>query len=372
MFTPDLRSAVLWYLWLQAFALGGWLVSSRWLARLPDRGYGVGKMLGLTLGGFAYWAAVTLGFSLNHAGAALMGLAIVWGVGLWLRYADRSDRPEPLCTEGAAHVTCRIPRLPSFVIITEALFALTFAGWVVVRAYSPDIMSAGGEKFMESMMINAILRSPTFPPNDAWLSGFSISYYYFGYILFAMLILLSGVAPAVGFNLGGATIVALTVVGGFSVGYNLWGIRPDVAQARPRFSLLDSRCVAGLLTALMLALMGNLGGLMGALKCGNILPQSFWEWLDVRDTATRAYACNGLAPSEFFGWWWDWSRVVKDTTPTGQYQETITEVPIFSFVLGDNHPHVMALPLALLALTLALHRFLGMHEGGGGRARPHP
>ncbi len=342
-----MRDALLWYLWLQAFAFGGWLIASHWLARLPDRGYGVSKALGLALGGFGYWAAVTLGFSTNHVGAALLALAGVWGVGLWLRYGARDT----------SRATQAPARLANFVIASEALFALAFAGWSLARAYSPDIMSAGGEKFMESMMINAILRSPSFPPNDAWLSGFSISYYYFGYIISAMLILLSGVAPAVGFNLVGATVFALTIIGGFSIGYNLWALKSSAengASSSAKASLLS-----GLLTTLMLALMGNLGGLMGALKCGNALPQSFWAWLDVRDTATQVYACNGLAPSEFYGWWWDWSRVVKDTTPTGQYQETITETPIFSFVLGDNHPHVMALPLALLALTLALRNFTG-------------
>ncbi|WP_169237095.1 DUF2298 domain-containing protein [Candidatus Roseilinea sp. NK_OTU-006] len=366
-FNHDMRDALWWYLWLQAFAFGGWLIASRWLVRLPDRGYGVSKALGLTLGGFCYWAAVTSGLSTNHVGAALLALAGVWGVGLWLRYSARD----------ANRATQAPIPLAALAITTEALFALAFAGWAIVRAYSPDIMSAGGEKFMESMMINAILRSPAFPPNDAWFSGFSISYYYFGYIIFAMLILLSGVAPAVGFNLGGAMIFALTLIGGFSIGYNLWGQGAEARGQGSEFGesgvgirkssllMFNPQFLTGLLTALMLALMGNLGGLMGALKCSDALPQSFWEWLDVRDTATQTYACNGLAPSEFYGWWWDWSRVVKDTTPTGQYQETITEIPIFSFVLGDNHPHVMALPLALLALTLALGNFAG--EAGNGQ-----
>lgn len=343
---------LVWYAWTQAFALGGWAITSRWLPNLPDHGYGISKAIGVMLGAFACWFVVTLGLALNNAGAGLLALAAVWAAGLGLRRTW--------------HIA---PRTWPVILAIEALFALAFVGWAFVRAYSPDIMSAGGEKFMESMMINAILRSPTFPPNDAWLSGFSISYYYFGYILFAMLIRLSGVAPAVGFNLGAAMIFALTVVSAFSIGYNLWGLKLTVEHAESRkpppqrstlnsqFSILSPRFAAGLLTAAILALMGNLGGLMGALKCSNALPQPFWEWLDVRDTATQVYACNGLAPSEFYGWWWDWSRVVKDTTPDGRYQETITETPIFSFVLGDNHPHVIALPFVLAALTLALYAF---------------
>ena len=44
---------------------------------------------------------------------------------------------------------------------------------------------------MELMFIDSILRSPSFPPHDAWLSGYAISYYYFGYVLTAMLAKLS-------------------------------------------------------------------------------------------------------------------------------------------------------------------------------------
>jgi YYY domain-containing protein len=346
---------VVWYAWAQAFALGGWLIAARWLRNLPDRGYGIGKALGLLLGSFAYWALVTLGFAHNNTGAALLGLAAVLALAIVLVVFDgrRKTQDAPVLRPAS-----------SVIIVTELLFALGFIAWAVVRSYSPDIQSAGGEKFMESMMINAILRSPAFPPNDAWLAGASISYYYFGYILFAMLIQLSGVASALAFNLGAALVFALTLTSAFSLGYNLWNLRFWILDLRlvnviqSKIGNRKSAIAAGLLTAVMLALMGNLGGLMGALKCANALPQGVWEWLDVRDTASQAYTCSGLAPNTFYGWWWDWSRVVKDTTPAGGYQEIITESPIFSFVLGDNHPHVVALPFVLIGLTLALSALL--------------
>ena len=58
--------------------------------------------------------------------------------------------------------------------------------------------------------INGILRSPSFPPLDPWLSGFAISYYYFGYVMSAMLIRLSGVSAAIGYNLVSGSWFALT------------------------------------------------------------------------------------------------------------------------------------------------------------------
>jgi YYY domain-containing protein len=355
----QLTDVLLWYVWAQAFALGGSLVASRWLHALPDRGYGLGKPLGLLLGGFAYWMIVTLGFSMNNAGAALMALASVWVIGIALRMLQ--DAPAQPAIGN-----------PQSVIVTEVLFALGFIAWVIVRAYSPEIREAGGEKFMESMMTNAIVRSSSFPPNDAWLAGFSISYYYFGYIIFAMLIHLSGVGFGIAFNLAGALIFAVALAAAFSVGYNFWAARQNAerqsaerktqndAPASPKSKIQNpkSAIAAGLLTAVMLVLMGNMGGIFGVLKCADALPTSTWQWLDVRDTAVDFYDCEGLAPKAFYGWWWDWSRVVKDLTPSGNYQETITESPIFSFVLGDNHPHVMALPFLMLALGMALTALL--------------
>ena len=47
---------------------------------------------------------------------------------------------------------------------------------------------------MEMAFINGILRSAHFPPQDPWLSGYGISYYYGGYVLSAMLTLASGCA----------------------------------------------------------------------------------------------------------------------------------------------------------------------------------
>ena len=41
------------------------------------------------------------------------------------------------------------------------------------------------------------------------------------------------------------------------------------------------------------------------------------------------------------GWWFRAARVIPNIEPDG-----ITEFPYFSFLLGDLHPHFMAIPLA--------------------------
>ena len=45
---------------------------------------------------------------------------------------------------------------------------------------------------MDFMFLNAVIASPVFPPNDPWLAGEAVSYYYFGYWMIGALTLLSG------------------------------------------------------------------------------------------------------------------------------------------------------------------------------------
>lgn len=351
-----------WYFWTQALGLAGWLVAGRWLSRLPDRGYGASKALGVLLTGFVFWLSVTAGLAQNSAGGALLSAFAVAGFGSVLHWAHarRAGTRFDLASSLPPRAT---------VIATEVVFAGAFAACALYRSYTPDIGNAGGEKFMEMMFINGILRSPSFPPNDAWLSGFSISYYYFGYVILAMITRLSGVAPAVGFNLGGAMVFALSITGAFSLGYNLWAASsasrraaPDDAQAPAPSPALGGRraVLAGVVTATLLGVMGNLGGLVETGRCAGVVSQEAWRWLDIhnRDAANARPECVGLAPTRFY-WWWNWSRVVHDYSPTGGDMEVITESPAFSFILGDNHPHVMALPFVLVAASLALHFYLG-------------
>jgi uncharacterized membrane protein len=63
-------------------------------------------------------------------------------------------------------------------------------------------------------------------------------------------------------------------------------------------------------------------------------------------------------------WWWQASRIVQDFDFNWVNKgDIINEFPFFSFLLADLHPHVLAMPFAFLAITLALNLFLGGGEG---------
>ena len=93
-----------------------------------------------------------------------------------------------------------------------------------------------------------------------------------------------------------------------------------------------------------------------------LLPPQFWTWLDIRDLKIPpAGPTDSWIPDRFI-WWWRGSRVLTDYNLAGREQEVIDEFPFFSFLLGDVHPHVLALPFVLLVTALALNLLAGSSQ----------
>ena len=95
---------------------------------------------------------------------------------------------------------------------------------------------------------------------------------------------------------------------------------------------------------------------MEVLYSAKILPESFWKWISIPDLAAIPASGKLIPPGYWWQVWWHASRVLQDLDLNFNPAPVspITEFPSFSFILGDNHPHVLALPFVLLAIGLAL------------------
>ena len=332
---------LIWYLTL---TLLGWLTFPlvyRLFPALTDRGYSLARTFGLLVWGYAFWMLASLGIAQNNIGGILFGLAILGGLSVWLTRT----------VNGLQSTVNWIKENLRLVFTIEALFFIAFAFMAFIRAANPD--ATGTEKPMELAFINAILRSPTLPPNDPWLSGYSISYYHFGYILTAMIAKITATAGSVAFNLMIALVFALAAIGSFGILYNL------LAKDENHASRITSHA---LLAPLFLLLIANLEGFLEVLRQrGVLLTSNFWAWLNIKDLV-NAPQQTGWVPERFW-WWWRASRVVQDYDLVGNFREVIDEFPFFSFLLGDLHPHVLSLPFVLLAVAVALNIFLGGWRG---------
>lgn len=357
-------AALGWYVVLAALGAIVWPLAFRLLPGLPDRGYTLSRALGLLLTGYVYWLLGVLGLLNNTIGGALFAAAIVLAAAAFVYWRAGDNAP----IAGWLRDNYRL------VITAEVLFLVAFAGWALFRAHTPDI--TGTEKPMELAFLNGVRRSPSFPPRDPWLAGYGISYYYFGYVLVAMVADLAGVTSGVAFNLGIATLFALTLLGSYGLIYNLVvAHRREHRQAAvPEAGDSDRRVTLTALTGpLFLAVMGNLAGALELLHALNLpaLGARFWAWLDITDLSA-APAQRLWPPAQWrYWWWWRASRVIHDRSPLGESigLQPIDEFPFFSFLLGDMHPHVLALPFVLLTLALALNLLLQPAFQGRGLRR---
>jgi YYY domain-containing protein len=323
--------------WWLIVTLMGWTafpIAMRLFNRLPGRGYALSKALGLLLVSYVFWLLCSFKLLANNVG----GILIAWVIVLSLSLAFYLRR------EGNLNALREFVRARwRYILAAEVIFLVGLVGWAVFRSFDPDLV--GTEKPMEFAFLNAILRSDTFPPHDPWLSGYAISYYYYGYVIVAMLTKLAATAPAVAFNVGIALLFALTLTGSFGVVYEL------IRGAKDRES--EGRAIGfGLFGPLFVALAGNLEGLLDALHTRGIGTAQFWSWVQINELAT-APVTGAWIPQDHW-WWWRASRVVYDTNLLGQYSQIIDEFPYFSFILGDMHPHVLALPFIMLAAALAV------------------
>jgi len=345
--------------WYFILTVLGWLTFPlvyHLLPALSDRGYTLARTAGLLIWGYIFWLFTSFGFSRNDLGGIVFALAILIALSAWSLITHYSS----LITFLRQNVT--------LLVTTEILFFIAFAFLAFVRAANPELAST--EKPMELMFINSILRSETFPPQDAWLSGYAISYYYFGYVLTAMLARLSDINGSTAHNLMTSLIFALGAIGSFGIVYNLLDrgrqTTDDGNNHRP------SSIVYGLLAPLFLLLVSNFEALLEVLHRRGLgwvrdpdtqaWTGPFWTWLDMKELSQPPIEPLGWVPNRYL-WWWRASRVIQDYDINGSFREAIDEFPFFSFLLGDLHPHVLAIPFGLLAVSVAMNIFLGGWKG---------
>ena len=285
--------------------------------RLPGAGLGFAKPLGLLLVTWAVWMASSV-------------------TPMRVRDGD-GDRRGGACSRSPARsrggrgrpAMARAARCGS---APRSCSRSTFAAMALLVAYSPDVW--GTEKPMDMAFVNAANASSSFPPHDPWMAGEDLNYYYLGHLAMALVIKVVGTRPDEGYNLALALLAALSATAVFTFAGTLW------AAARPRLpGVRGGPVLVGVAAAVICLVLGNLAGVR--------------EWIAAADP-----------PGDYA--WFEPSRVIPGT---------INEFPWFSFLLGDLHAHVLALPFTFVALAFALQVALAGPRGGrrgvarGGRRR---
>ncbi len=207
------------------------------------------------------------------------------------------------------------------------VFTLAFLFIVALRGATPAIAPlplATGEKFLDFGLLRTILRAGSLPPEDMWFAGESVQYYYGGYLLTALLTVLTGTAPEFAYNLALAGFYAALV----TAAYGLAGAIADSHTA-------PTRLAAGL-AAFFVGIAANLRTAGQVLLW--LIPDSLITTLTGIEPGADILTWT---PRDF--WYWPASRVLEGT---------INPFPLFSWLNGDLHPHQMSTPFVVLTAAL--------------------
>lgn len=185
----------------------------------------------------------------------------------------------------------------------EALFLIAFFFMLDIRYANPTISYA--EKFMDHGFLASVIREPVVPPLDPWFSGgFLNVYYYLGYWMLGCLAIVSGVPSTIAFNLSLPTVFALSAISLYAIGTLLL----DRLRWLPLVTLVMPN------PALVFQVITG--------KAVNPAYDSSLSWLGTR-TITN----------------------------------TINEYPLFSFVWGDVHAHVVSIFNQVFLLFLLIYAY---------------
>ena len=327
-----------WWLTLLILGLAALPITLSLFRNLPDRGYAFSRPLGLLLFSYLFWLLGTMRILPNSRTGVFILFFLLVAISLLVLWRRRREVLDLLVRQRRA------------ILVTELLFAGAFVFWAVIRSYTPAI--AHTEQPMDFALMNGILRSSHFPPNDPWYAGESISYYYFGHLMAAGLTKLTDIASSVTYNLSLVSTAAMAATGAMSLVYNLVYTmrRPD-----GRGPTVGTALAFGVAGAVLLLFLGNLVGLLEFLAANDVGERGFWRWLwpwvGIDGLSAASYS-PAWFPTGFLSIWRS-TRVINTFVDGQGLDFTITEFPFFSFLLGDLHPHVMSLPFVLLALGLS-------------------
>ena len=180
----------------------------------------------------------------------------------------------------------------------ELLFLICFLLMLDVRFVNPTISYA--EKFMDHAFLTSVIRTPVVPPLDPWFAGGTLNvYYYLGYWMFGCLAIVSGVPSNIAFNLALPTIFGIAAVNVYAIG----------TLVLNRFRWLP----------LVIFFLPN--------------PSFIYQ-------IVQGNAMNTVL--------WDSTRTIANT---------INEYPLFSFIWGDVHAHVVSIFNQVFLIFLLLFAY---------------
>ncbi|WP_411968030.1 DUF2298 domain-containing protein [Haloferax sp. YSSS75] len=326
---------VRWLVMFAALWAVGLPLSARLFRRLP--GHGAGFTLPVSL------VVVTL--PVYYVGHVWFGpAALLVGLGALVAASVASGLDRTALRDGEVRLASDLDIDRRAVAEAVAVFALAFLFAVGLRALDPAVHAGGGEKFLDFGLLKALSRAAVLPPEDMWFAGEPVRYYYGGHLVSILLAWLSGTEAEFAYNLALAGFFGMLVTAAFELGRGISRATGSSGRLGGVLAAFFVGFASNLVTAGRFALLG--------------LPESVQRPIAEAVAERSRYSVSQILASAADFSYWDASRVIPGT---------INEFPLFAWLNGDLHAHMMGTPFLLLAAGLAFAYFRTPEDAVGER-----
>lgn len=317
-----------WFLIIEILGILFFPITALIFSNLSDKGYSISKPFGILILGFISWICSSLYiFPMNQVSLSIV-LLIITLPSIYIFFANKTK------------FISFFNEHKNIILLTELLWILVFILWLIYRSFDPSINHT--EQPMDHGLLTSSIQTTIGVPKDIWLSSHSVNYYYFGYWIMGAIAKISHTPPHIAYNLALVIIPALTSSA-------IFGLLSNISRSLPYRKL--NLLIIGLSTFIFVNISSNLEPTLELLNTLKLIPAKLLSWIDIPGlTANHADSLSSLVPQDHW-WWWRASRVINSKNVNDITDYTIQEFPAFSFLIGDLHPHVMALPFLLIFIA---------------------
>jgi len=332
-----------WYLVVFAGGVAFMPLSMLLMGRFRDSGWIVSKVMAIAVSGWLSWFLASIKLVKFTEASCWICLIICFlaNLALYIFYERRHKEKIRLFTDTDKTVTA--------ILLAEIIFFAVFIFWMYLKGFKPEAYG-NTEKLMDFGFMQALYRSDYMPAEDIWLSGNPINYYYVGQFMATYITKLAGTTVGYGYNLMLMLIAAFS----FSMPCSI------VATAAEAFAEKFEAGKYELRRRIFPYLAGGAAGVTVSFA-GNMHYPIFNDMVPVARTILGLDRLAEDAGVAFDNYWFP-----NATRYIGYFPETtdktIHEFPLYSFVLGDLHAHVINIIFVLCVLAVLLGFILNKRE----------
>lgn len=300
--------------------------------RFSDLGWLFSKVIGIAVSGWLVWYMASMKILRFTRVNCILVIVLCLLANICIIVFNRNKFIKSISSDKISHI-----------VVAETVFLAFFVFWLYLRGFNPKAYGTT-EKLMDLGIMQSILRSEYMPPQDMWLAGENLNYYYVGQFMASYLSRVCNCGAEYGYNF----MLMMLAAFGFALPASLVF---NVSLTYTEYRKIKSPAIVETFATLAAAIAGTAVSLTGNMHY--VIYAKIVPWVRNLLGLDKLAQASGYSFPNY--WFPDATRYIGYNPETTD--KTIHEFPLYSFVLGDLHAHVINIMFVLTVVAI-LYAFL--------------